>query len=301
VEENWVSATIKKAAVLIGVPVLLVLIIANAYFTAHDFRNIRANGKLRQQSAHLQAEISGVQLNLADLEAGQRGYLLTGDPSYLERYTEATQQLPLQFSRLRSELAEAKERALESKVESLTQSKLAEAEETIRLRQQGYRHRAFGIVDSNRGKQLTDDARVALSTLSVAQQDRLAGFEQRTSTSIDEALTEIVGATLALMVLTGLVLGMFRAYSKGLEVEVDRGAQVLRDKTAQLESMALTVSKQLPDLLREVQDSMINFLNHFLDYLPVSGQTQAAQIKEMAERSNRLITESLRRSASNAA
>ena len=297
------SAMMRKAAVLIGVPVLMVLVIANAYFAAHNFQRIREDEDLRQQSALLQAEISAVQLNLADLEAGQRGYLLTEDSSYLERYTEATHQLPLHLSRLRSELAKRPqdERALESKVESLTQSKLAEAEETIRLRQQGYRHRAFRIVDSNRGEQLIDEARVDLSALSSAEARRSAGFEQRTSTDISGALTETVGSTLVLLVLTGLVLGMFRAYSKSLELKVARGDQVLRDKTAQLESMALTVSQQLPALLREVQESISNFLNHFLDYLPVSGQTQATQIKEMAERSNRLVADSLSRSASDAA
>jgi len=298
-----VSAMMRKAAVLIGVPALLVLLIASAYFTAHSFQRIRENENLRQRSSLLQAEISAVQLSLADVEAGQRGYLLTGDSSYLDRYTQATQQLPLLFSRLRSELSEKPqdERSLESKVESLTQAKLAEAEETIHLRQQGYRHRAFGIVDSNRGKQLMDEARVDLSTLSSAEARRLTGFEQRTSNDISGALTETVGSTLVLLVFTGLVFGMLRAYSKGLELKVARGDQVLRDKTAQLESMALTVSQQLPDLLREVQDSMGHFLHHFLDYLPVSGQTQAAQIKEMAERSNRLVADSLSRSVSNAA
>jgi methyl-accepting chemotaxis protein len=298
-----VSAMMRKAAVLIGVPVLLVLVIASAYYTAHNFQRIRENENLRQRSSLLQAEISAVQLSLADVEAGQRGYLLTGDSSYLDRYTQAAQQLPLLFSRLRSELSEKPqdERSLESKVESLTQSKLAEAEETIRLRQQGYRHRAFGIVDSNRGKQLMDEARVDLSTLSSAEARRLTGFEQRTSNDISWALTETVGSTLVLLVSTGLVFGMLRTYSKGLELKVARGDQVLRDKTAQLESMALTVSQQLPDLLREVQDSMGHFLNHFRDYLPVSGQTQAAQIKEMAERSNRLVADSLSRSVSNAA
>ena len=297
------SAMVKKTAVLIGVPILLVLVIANAYSTAHNFQRIREDGKLRQQSSLVHAEISAILLNLADVEAGQRGYLLTGDSSYLEGYTEATQQLPLHFSRLRSELVERSrdERALESQLESLTQSKLAEAGETIRLRQQGYRSRAFRIVDSNRGKQLMDEARVNVSALLSTETRRLAGFEQRTSTSIDGALAEIVGSTLTLLILTGLVLGMLFAYSRGLEVEVARGNQVLRKKSAQLESIALTVSQQLPDLLREVQDSMGNFLNHFLDYLPVSGQTQAAQIKEMAERSNRLVTDSLSRSASNAA
>jgi len=118
----------KKAALLIGVPVLLVLVIVNAYSTAHNFQRIREDGKLRQQSSLLQAEISAVQLNLADVEAGQRGYLLTGIPLTLSATTQATQQLPVHFSRLRAEMVERPqdERALESQLESLTQFKLAE-------------------------------------------------------------------------------------------------------------------------------------------------------------------------------
>jgi CHASE3 domain sensor protein len=298
-----VSAMMRKTAVLIGIPVLLVLVIANAYSTARNFQRIRVNGKLRQQSTLLQAEISDIQLNLADLEAGQRGYLLTADSSYLGRYTEAKQQLPLHFSRLRSELVESPqdERAVEAELESLTQSKLAEAEETIRLRQQGYRKRAFGIVDSNRGKQVMDEARANVSALLSAETRRLAALEQRTNTSIDGALTEIVTSTLVWLILTALVLGTLWAYSRGLEVDVAHGNQALREKTTQLESIVLTVSEQLPDLLREVQDSMSNFLHHFVDYLPVGGQTQAAQIKEMTERSNRLVSDSISRPLSNAA
>jgi hypothetical protein len=50
-----------------------------------------------------------------------------------------------------------------------------------------------------------------------------------------------------------------------------------------------------------VRDSASEFLNRFVDYLPAGGQTHAAEMVEMAERSNRLITDSLKRSASNAA
>src|SRR3954449_1832366 len=196
----------RKAAVLIGVPVLLVLIIANAYSTARNFQGIRANEALKQQSAALQDEISAVELNLLDVEAGQRGYLLTGDSSYLERYNQATAQLPAHFSKLRTELAERpqEERAAESQLEELTQSKLAEAAETIHLRQQGYRHRAFGIIDSNRGKQLMDDARLRVSALAAAEVARSSEYIQQTGSNIDRAVKETIGSTALLLGLTGL-------------------------------------------------------------------------------------------------
>ena len=296
-------AMMRKAAVLIGVPVLLVLIIANAYTASRNFQVIRANETLKDQSAALQAEISGIELNLVDVEAGQRGYLLTGDSSYLERYQHAKEQLPARFSRLRSDLSDRPqdESASESQLEALTLSKLAEAEETIHLRQQGYRHRAFGIVDSNRGKQLMDDARLRVAALAAAETEKSSQYQQQTVANVDKAVKQIVISTAALLLLTALVFGIAWAHLRSLEAAIARSNEVLRAKSAQLESVALTVSQQLPELLRQVRDSASEFLSRFVDYLPAGGQTQAAEMVEMAERSNRLITDSLKRSASNAA
>jgi Predicted periplasmic ligand-binding sensor domain len=290
-----VKRIIKKTAVLTGVLALLALTIANAVSTSRNLRHIGENGRLRKQAAQLQADISGVLISLLDLEAGQRGYLLTGNPSYLETYNSSTKELPAQFLRLRSELASgpAHERELESQLESLTQSKLADADETIRLRQKGYRHRAFGIVDTNRGKELMDQARGCAAALSAAATARSSDYEQRTKASLDATLTMAVGSALVLMFLTAVVFGLLWAYSRGLEGDVVRGSHALREKTTQLESLTLTVSQKLPDLLTGVQDSLNNFLNHFLDYLPAGGQKHAAQIKQMAEESNRLIKDSL--------
>jgi CHASE3 domain sensor protein len=298
-----VVARMRKAAILIGVPVLLMLIIANANSTWRNYKNVRGNEALRQQSAALQDEISAIELNLVDIEAGQRGYLLTGDSNYLDRYRQAMQQLPAHFARLRSELAERTqaERDWESQLESLTQSKLEECEQTIHLRQQGYRHRAFGIIDSNRGKQLMDEARARVSALAAAETQRSLHYTQQSSANIDGAVREMVASTAILFGLTTLVFGMLWAHGRSLEAEVARSKEVVRARTAQLEEVALTVSQQLPELLRQVRDSARDFLSRFVDYLPAVGQTQAAEMMEMAEKSNRLINDSLKRSSSTAA
>jgi CHASE3 domain sensor protein len=296
-------ARMRKAAILIGVPILLMLIIANANSTWRNYKNVRGNEALRQQSAALQDEISAIELNLVDIEAGQRGYLLTGDSDYLDRYRQATQQLPAHFARLRSELAERTqaERDWESQLESLTRSKLEESEQTIHLRQQGYRHRAFGIIDSNRGKQLMDEARARVSALAAAETQRSSHYTHQSSAKIDGAVREMVASTAILFGLTTLLFGMLWAHGRSLEAEVVRSKEVVRARTAQLEEVALTVSQQLPELLRQVRDSARDFLSRFVDYLPAVGQTQAAEMMEMAEKSNRLINDSLKRSSSTAA
>jgi len=83
------------------------------------------------------------------METGQRGYLLTGDPSSLAPYTDGKNRIGTAFASLRAGLANRteQERSIESKLESLAASKQAEMERTISLRQQGYRRRAFNLVD----------------------------------------------------------------------------------------------------------------------------------------------------------
>jgi CHASE3 domain sensor protein len=302
-DEESCVAMMRKAAVVIGISLLLALIIVDAYSNGRNFKKVQANEGLKQQSAALQDEIAAVEVNLLDVEASQRGYLLTGDSSYLERYNTALKQLPAHFASLRSELATRPhdERASESQLETLTEAKLAEAQETIHLRQQGYRHRAFGIIDSNRGKQLMDEARARVSAISTAEVERSSQYTQQTDTNIDRAVREAIRSTALLLALTALVFGVLWVHSRSLEREIARSKEVIRAKSAQLEAVTLTLSQQLPELLRQVRDSAKDFLNRFVDYLPAIGQTQAAEMMEMAERSNRLITDSVERSASNAA
>ncbi len=291
------NGIIRKTVFVTGVAAVLAFIVMNGYFAAQNLRRIRDNVVLRQETALIQADISAVLLSLLDLESAQRGYLLTEDPSYLQPYTAAVERLAPQLSNLRSKLSSrpADESALESQLETVAQSKLAEADESIRLRQQGYRSRAFRIVKTNRGKELMDQARAHSASLLAAEASRLSDYEQNTNASIERALTATIGWNSVLLMFTALVFGLLWIYSRRLERAVARGSYALREKSAQLQAFTQTVSHELPELLREVQASFDNFLNHFGDYLPGRGQEHAAQIKDMAAQSNRLMTNSLRR------
>ena len=288
---------IRKAIFVTGVAAVLAFIVVNGYFAIQNLRGIRDNAALRQETVLIQADISAVLLSVVDLESAQRGYLLTEDTSYLQPYTTAVERLSPQLSSLRSKLSGRPddERAVESQLETVAQSKVAEADETIRLRQQGYRSRAFRIVKTNGGKELMDQARAHSASLLAAETSRLSDHEQQTNASIERALTATLGWNSLLLMFTALVFGLLWVYSQRLERAVMRGSYALREKSAQLQAFTQTVSHELPELLREVQASFENFLNHFGDYLPGRGQEHAAQIKDMAAQSNRLMTTSLGR------
>src|SRR5437879_1304612 len=170
---------IRKAALQIGVPALLAFIAWNAYLAVNHLKRVQRIAALTLESSTIQAELSNVLKDLTDMETGQRGYLLTGDPAYLQPYTDAQGRIETDFVRLRAGLVNRtqREQSLESRLEPLTRSKYAEMERSISLRQRGYRHRSFMLVDTNEGKDYMDEIRRIVSSLSSSESGNFARFD----------------------------------------------------------------------------------------------------------------------------
>jgi two-component system chemotaxis sensor kinase CheA len=74
---------IRKALLQIGAPTLLAFMAWNAYLAVNHLKQMQHIAERTLESSTIQAEISSVLKDLTDMETGQRGYLLTGDSSYL--------------------------------------------------------------------------------------------------------------------------------------------------------------------------------------------------------------------------
>ncbi|MFI0844101.1 CHASE3 domain-containing protein [Mesorhizobium sp. IMUNJ 23232] len=136
-----------------------------------------------RQAFEFERRIVGV-LGLAqDAETGQRGYLLTGEKSYLAPYTGAVQGLPKELETVR-EAAQANPVRV-AQIDSLTaaiREKLAEIEETIRLYDAGNAAAALDLVRSDRGKVLMDTIR---RTVADIRRDENALLQQRLANAED--------------------------------------------------------------------------------------------------------------------
>src|SRR5712691_7851236 len=177
---------IRKVALRIGVPALLAFMAWNVYLAVNHLTRMQKIAALTLESSAIQADLSGVLKDLTDMETGQRGYLLTADPAYLQPYNDAQGRIATDFARLRAGLAGGAEReqSLEPQLESLTKSKQAEMERSISLRQQGYRHRSFKLVNTNEGKDYMDEIRRIVSSLSSAESSSFARFDRRRITAL---------------------------------------------------------------------------------------------------------------------
>jgi CHASE3 domain sensor protein len=281
---------IRKAALQIGAPALLAFMAWNTYLAVNHLKQMQKIAALTLESSMIQGDISGVLKDLTDMETGQRGYLLTEDSSYLQPYTDAKGRIGTDFSGLRVGLANRaeRERSLESQIESLANSKQAEMERSISLRQQGYRRRAFMLVGSNEGMEYMDRARGLLSSLSAAEASNFARFDRERNASLSKALTETIVANLCLLVLTACLCGLIRYHGQVLEQEAAQSRQELAVRDSQLEKLTSALSNQARFKTSAIEANARLLLQNYGGFLPRQGHKYAEQIKEASAQMERL-------------
>ena len=104
-------------------------------------------------------------------------------------------------------------------MESLAGSKQAEMERSISLRQQGYRHRSFKLVDTNEGKDYMDEIRRIASSLSSAESSNFARFDGERTAALKRALSATIISNSVLLVLAACLFGLIRHHGRLLGEE----------------------------------------------------------------------------------
>ncbi len=282
------TKTLRNVALQAAIPLLCGLVVLNAYVVAKNIKTIALDAGQRERASEINAGISRIAFDLQAMETGQRGYLLTGDPSYLQPYNEAAGRLDARFAQLRSTL-NGKDRLVEAQLESTATAKIAEMEETIRLRQQGYRHRAFLVVDSNRGKELMEEARTKLAALSAAQISNAARSDRAMGESVRRAVRQSVLASGMLLVVTVITFLALNHHRRVLAIAAAARAQELRAATVQLERVTSTVLNEVRGPVEEMRNHANSLLDLYGGFLPHQGQEKAERIENGAGQMMRVL------------
>ena len=281
---------IRKAALQIGVPALLAFIGWNAYLAVNHLQRVRKTAALTLESSAIQAKLSGVLKDLTDMETGQRGYLLTGDPAYLQPYTDAKSRIEMDFVDLRAGLSNRtqRERSLESQLESLAGSKQTEMEHSINLRQQGYRHRSFKLVDTNEGKDCMDEIRRIASSLSSAESSTFARLDGERTAALKTAFSATVISNSVLLLLAVCLFGLIRHHGRLLGEEAAQSRNALAVRDLQLEKLTSALSGQARSDIIAINTNSRLLLENYGGFLPRQGHEYAEQMKETAAQMERL-------------
>ena len=281
---------IRKAALQIGAPALLAFMAVNAYLAVNHFKQMQKVAALTLESSRIQQDISSVLRDLTAMETGQRGYLLTGDADYLQPYTEAKVRFATDLSALRAGLANRseRERSLESQLEPLASAKQAEMERSIDLRQKGYRHRAFMLVNTNEGKEYMDQARGLLTSLSQVESGNFAKFDSERNVALSKSLKETIIANFCMFILAACLFALVRYHGQVLEQEASRSIGELARRDLQLEKLMSALANQARSKTSAIESNARLLLQNYGGFLPRQGHEYAELIQEASSQMERL-------------
>lgn len=237
---------------------------------------INETGYLRSQDAVNQmaqaqatrGNVNELLQNMLDAETGQRGYLLTGNESYLEPYDKAVTTVQTHMDTLRSQFTASAQEVQDFALLSWQVSrKLAEMELSLRLRRQGNEDAWKFILNTDVGKEHMAGIRTYAQVL-IARSDQrvLAG---RTQIEQSLILSRIGIATVTAIGLLAFSMYLRQAHAVQvvshreqalLERERDRLEGLVRERTATLSELANHLQQVREDerghLARELHDEL---------------------------------------------
>ena len=179
--------------------VALVIVIFLSLSNWQEVRLVNGYARARQESLH---QLNALYSSIQEEETGQRGYLLTGLPSYLQPFEVGKRDLPNELRAVRK-LSEDSiyQRSRIAELEDLVQRKVEELRATVELIEAGKRDEALQRVRTNEGNILMAQIRELVAKI---EADELKALE---AASYDvERRAAIAGTTSSAAVLLGLLL-----------------------------------------------------------------------------------------------
>src|SRR6266516_2459758 len=161
------------------------------------------------RTLEIQRELATVEARISEAESGQRGYLLTGQAAFLAPYNSATSEVSTRLANLRRLVADnsAQLRRLLI-IESLSRTKLAELDSTIKLERAGRRDAAVSIVKTTHSDSLMTAIRSGLQSMTADEASLLRGRQKVLVTELrhGDLISLALAAALFLMLIALLVI-----------------------------------------------------------------------------------------------
>lgn len=200
-----VSGSVARLAPGTSWPLLVAALIVIALGTAAVHTLADSDDLVEQRWRHTETLLGVERLvgTLADAESGQRGYLITGKPAYLEPYTEAGRRLSATLADLENALAEQPDQlARLLRLRPLIKENLAELARTIELRREGRMDEVHSMVGTDQGRfnmaRIREEARKLSERADALREERNREY----ISSSRRSFLVVVGGSAILFVLT---------------------------------------------------------------------------------------------------
>jgi signal transduction histidine kinase len=219
-------------------------------------------------ASRMRASLNRVLQLVLDAETGSRGYLLTGDPRYLEPYNAAVADVGHELDSLRaSYVPNSDEARTLNQMTSNVQRKLAEMDLSVRMRKQGNEDAWKFILTTDVGKEHMDAIRLEAAKLIDAASSRVQASQDQVRRSLQVSRVGIALVTLIALMAFYLYLRQTNALREAgerqqelLQAERDLLERQVLDRTASLAELATHLQnvreEERGHLARELHDEL---------------------------------------------
>jgi signal transduction histidine kinase len=220
------------------------------------------------EASRTRASLNRVLQHVLDAETGSRGYLLTGDPRYLEPYDAAVALIGKQLDALRLIYTpSADEFTILAQLTRNVQRKLAEMDLSVRMRKQGNEDAWKFVLMTDVGKEHMDAIRDETTKLINASTARMEVSQVKVRRSLLLSRIGIAAATMAGLLAFYLYLRQTTALNQAgerqqlvLQQERDLLERQVRERTATLAELATHLQQVREEerghLARELHDEL---------------------------------------------
>jgi methyl-accepting chemotaxis protein len=180
--------------------------------------------------------IAGLLSELKDAETGQRGFVITGDDSYLEPYRSGTRRAPALLEELKQLTADNPNQTRRiAQAEPLVAQKFAELQRTIDTRRaQGF-EATQPIVASNEGKRYMDELRAIMGAIDAEERGLLKERAEEVETAASTARSTILGGTILCLL---FVTGAGTLLTRSVTAQVGSAVRHVQSSSAELQAVA---------------------------------------------------------------
>ncbi len=199
---------------------------------------VTLNGTISQSKAVL-AESSNVLIAIEEIETGSRGYVITGDSSFLEPMHLGEKNIFKYISRLKQQLTSDQMKSLVDSLTIYAERRIRFSHEKIDVRNKYGIDKAAEMVSGKAGKNFTDKIRVIISSLQESENEVLAKQQSESERRVNffnRIIFVLIGLMVALLVVSFMAvtdyMGQNNKHRKQIE-NINAGLSLKIEKRTQ--------------------------------------------------------------------
>jgi signal transduction histidine kinase/CheY-like chemotaxis protein len=247
-----VLSLLKDRAFLFAFAALFVIL----GLAAWDWHQFQRAGQTVRETEELLSHVENILSTVKDAETGQRGFIITGDESYLEPYTRAVNEVPKILADPRSlQLRHSSHAAAFAQLEQALSRKLGELNLAIGLRRQNQPEAAIQAVQSGRGKRYMDSIRELCTAMEESLRHELDQRNRAAAVQTLDARLVSAAASCLLFMMVAIATIKFRTEKEAAERANQTKSTFLANMSHELRTPLNAIIGYSEMLLEEAEDT----------------------------------------------